>query len=63
MQAQVIVFIRNDVTGEELNFSSIISVVKYLEKNKNVTINRNKIAKCLDTNTSYMGYTYYKGKS
>lgn len=46
-----------------MNFSSITSVVLYLKENKNVKANRNKIAKCLDTNTSYMGYLFNKGKA
>jgi hypothetical protein len=56
------VYIKQDVTGVIYNFSSITSLVKYFDS-INIKANRNKIASCLNTNESYLGYTYYTGTS
>ena len=45
-------------TGNIKNFTSITSVVNYF-KDKGIRANRNKIAKCLNTNEIYLDYTYY----
>jgi hypothetical protein len=50
--------IKEVVTGETYNFTSIASVVKYLES-KGIKANRNKIASLLNTNKIYLGYNYY----
>ena len=47
-------------TGEILKFSSINSATACL-KETNLKADRNKIAKCLDTNTLYLSYTYIRG--
>src|SRR2546430_3950677 len=50
--------IKEAVTGETHNFTSIISVLRYLES-KGIKANRNKIASLLNTNKPYLGYNYY----
>lgn len=57
-----LIYIKQDVTGITLNFPSITSLVKYFDS-INIKANRNKIASCLNTNDSYLGYTYYTGIS
>ena len=57
-----LIYIKQDVTGITLNFPSITSLVKYLDS-INIKANRNKIASCLNTYDSYLGYTYYTGIS
>ena len=52
------IYIKQDVTGVTHNFPSITSLVKYFDS-INIKANRNKIASCLNTNESYLGYTYY----
>ena len=47
-------------TGEKLKLSSIKSATAYL-KETNLKADRNKIAKCLDSKTPYLGYTYIRG--
>ena len=44
--------------GNIQNFTSITSVINYF-KDKGITANRNKIARCLNTNEIYLDYTYY----
>jgi hypothetical protein len=56
------VYIKQDVTGVISHFPSITSLVKYFDS-INIKANRNKISSCLNTNESYLGYTYYTGKS
>ena len=56
------IYIKQDVTGVTHNFPSITSLVKYFDS-INIKANRNKIASCLNTNESYLGYTYYTGTS
>ena len=56
------IYIKKDVTGVIYNFSSITSLVKYFDS-LNIKANRNKIASCLNTNESYLVYTYYEGTS
>ena len=52
------IYIKQDVTGVTQHFPSITSLVKYFDS-INIKANRNKIASCLNTNESYLGYTYY----
>ena len=47
-------------TGEILKFSSINSATANL-KDTNLKVDWNKIAKCLDSKTPYLGYTYIRG--
>ena len=56
------IYIKQDVTGVTYNFPSITSLVKYFDS-IDIKANRNKIASCLNTNESYLGYTYYTGTS
>jgi hypothetical protein len=51
--------IKDTETGEIFEFSSIIATVRYF-KSKNITVDRNIIAKCLNTNKPYKGYIYSK---
>lgn len=46
-------------TGKIESFPSTISVVRYFESN-NIKANRNKIAECLKTGKSYLGYTFFR---
>lgn len=46
-------------TGETLEFPSIIAIVKYF-KSLDITMDRNKIAKILNTGESYNGYIFQK---
>lgn len=46
-------------TGETLEFSSIIAIVKYF-KSLDITMDRNKIGKILNTDESYNGYIFQK---
>lgn len=62
MKTSKLIYIKQDVTGVKTNFPSIISLVKHFES-MDIKANRNKIASCLNTNESYLGYTYYTGIS
>jgi GIY-YIG catalytic domain len=62
MKTSKLIYIKQDVTGVKSNFPSITSLVKHFES-INIKANRNKIASCLNTNESYLGYTYYTGIS
>lgn len=53
------VIIRKEDQEQILEFSSIINVVKYLS-GAGITVDRNQIAKHLDTNKSYKGYIFSK---
>ena len=57
-----LIYIKQDVTGVISNFPSITSLVKYFDS-INIKANRNRIATRLNTNESYLGYTYYTGTS
>lgn len=46
-------------TGETLEFPSIISMVNYF-KSLNITMDRNKIGKLLNTGKPYNGYIFIK---
>ena len=56
------IYVKQDVTGVIYNFPSITSLVKYFDS-INIKANRNKIASCINTNESYLGYTYCTGTS
>lgn len=51
------IIIKNIITGETHNFSNILGVVSYLESINN-KINRNTIAKYLNTGESFKGYLF-----
>lgn len=53
--------IKDVITGETREFSSIMATVKYLES-INIKTDRNLISKHLDTGKVYKGYVYYKTK-
>lgn len=55
-----LIYIKKDDTGAISNFTSITALVTYFDS-INIKANRNKIASCLYTNESYLGYTYYAG--
>lgn len=52
-----IVTIKKVETGETLEFSSILATVNYF-KNQSITVDRNKIAKILNTGEAYKGYVF-----
>ena len=54
-----VIFAKNIETEEILEFPSILSAVDYF-KNNNITVDRNKISKILNTNEIYKGYTFIK---
>lgn len=54
-----IIIIKNIETEEILEFPSILATVNYF-KNNNITVDRNKIAKILNTGEVYKGYIFIK---
>lgn len=53
------VTIKKIETGETLEFSSILAIVKYF-KDQSIIVDRNKIAKILNTGEAYKGYIFIK---
>lgn len=53
------VVMKESGTGKIKKFSSIIDIIKHF-KNKNIIMDRNKIAKVLNTGESYKGYIFIK---
>jgi len=59
LKFSVLVTIKEIESGNTFMFPSIQAVVKYFE-NQNIKVDRNKIAKCLNTGESYKGYYFYR---